>query len=64
MAELARQVKEGGYYSLDWEVLDWNRPALDFYEHLGAERLVRDWLVYRLVGPPLDALAKGHPAPR
>jgi len=25
---------------------------------------VRDWLVYRLVGPPLDALAKGHPAPR
>ena len=61
MAELARQVKEGGYYSLDWEVLDWNRPALDFYERLGGERLVRDWLVYRLVGPPLDALASRMP---
>ena len=62
MAELAREVERGGYYSLDWEVLDWNRPAIDFYERLGAERLVREWLIYRLVGPPLESLAKRNPS--
>jgi len=55
MAELARLALEGGYLGLDWEVLDWNRPALDFYEHLGARRVASEWFRYRLEG---DALAK------
>jgi GNAT superfamily N-acetyltransferase len=57
MTELAREVERGGYYSLDWEVLDWNRLALDFYERLGAEPLAKDWLRYRLTGEALKALA-------
>ncbi len=55
MAELARLTLEGGYFALDWEVIDWNRPALDFYEHLGAHPVGTDLLRYRLDG---DALAK------
>ena len=55
MAELARLTLEGGYFALDWEVIDGNRPALDFYEHLGAHPVGTDWLRYRLDG---DALAK------
>jgi GNAT superfamily N-acetyltransferase len=58
MAELAREVERGGYYSLDWEVLDWNRSALDFYEQLGGEPLAKNWLRYRLVGPALEKMAK------
>ena len=57
MVELARQVKEGGYYSLDWEVLDWNRLALDFYERLGSKRIATDWFRYRLDGEALERLA-------
>jgi GNAT superfamily N-acetyltransferase len=62
MAELAREVERGGYYSLDWEVLDWNRPALDFYQRLGGEPLAKDWLRYRLTGEALSALARRTPA--
>ena len=58
MAELAREVERGGYYSLDWEVLDWNRSALDFYERLGGEPLAKDWLRYRITGDALKELAK------
>lgn len=57
MVELARLVREGGYYSLDWEVIDWNRPALDFYERLGAHPVATDWLRYRLDGEALERLA-------
>jgi len=36
-----------GAQRLHWEVLDWNQPAIDFYEGLGAE-LNRDWIPCRL----------------
>ena len=58
MAELARRVQEGGYYSLDWEVIDWNTPSIEFYERLGSKRIATDWLRYRLDGETLDAMAK------
>ena len=57
LAHLARVAEEGGYYAVDWEVLDWNRPALDFYERLGAHRIAADWYRYRLDGEALSALA-------
>jgi len=57
MAELARLTLEGGYVALDWEVIDWNRPALDFYERLGARRVATDWLRYRLEGDALEEIA-------
>jgi hypothetical protein len=47
---------ERGYGRLDWSVLDWNSPARRFYEALGAVA-VDDWVIYRLTGPALHALA-------
>jgi GNAT superfamily N-acetyltransferase len=64
VAELARLTLAGGYLALDWEVIDWNRPALDFYEHLGARRVAADWLRYRLEGDALARLARSPGGPR
>ena len=41
---------------MEWAVLDWNRPAIRFYQRLGAE-LRRDWILTRLTGTPLARLA-------
>ena len=46
---------------LDWNVLDWNAPAIAFYERQGA-RLLSDWRVCRLDGDALAAAAAGAPA--
>ncbi|SEC10013.1 GNAT family N-acetyltransferase [Terriglobus roseus] len=39
-----------------WECLDWNQPALDFYENAGA-KVLREWLNLRVTGDALQALA-------
>lgn len=39
-----------------WEVLDWNQPAIDFYQALGA-KVMRAWLNMRMIGPELNQLA-------
>jgi len=39
LAAVAKLAIEEGCYGLRWEVLDWNRPAIEFYEKLGAEFL-------------------------
>ena len=39
---------------MEWSVLDWNQPAIDFYESLGARRL-REWQICRLTA---EALAR------
>jgi GNAT superfamily N-acetyltransferase len=57
MAALARRALEGGYVAVEWQVLDWNRIALDFYEHLGARRYATDLLQYRLDGEALEETA-------
>jgi GNAT superfamily N-acetyltransferase len=58
--ELLRQVAaiaiENGCQRLQWEVLDWNTPAIDFYRDLGAEFL-DEWRNVRLSGEPLKRLA-------
>lgn len=41
---------------MEWQVLDWNTPSMDFYESRGARRL-REWLPFRLDGEALRALA-------
>ncbi|MGE3805744.1 MAG: N-acetyltransferase family protein [Gemmataceae bacterium] len=43
---------------LEWSVLDWNEPAIQFYRALGAGPL-DDWTQFRLTGNALQALA-GH----
>ena len=52
----ARAVREG-CGRLEWAVLDWNEPAIHFYESLGA-RPVDGWTVYRLTGEALAKLAE------
>lgn len=42
---------------MEWLVLAWNRPAISFYEGLGATRL-DDWLTYRLTAEGLRRLAE------
>jgi hypothetical protein len=39
----------------EWSVLDWNRPAIDFYRALGAE-VLPDWRICRVSGAALAAL--------
>ncbi|SEQ63851.1 Acetyltransferase (GNAT) family protein [Streptomyces radiopugnans] len=58
-AELARVCAERGYERFQWWVLNWNEPAIGFYESLGAEP-VDEWTVHRLFGEPLRALAAGR----
>ena len=43
-------------YGMRWQVLDWNQPAIDFYEKLGA-KIIREWLDVRITGESLRALA-------
>ncbi|MEU1461171.1 GNAT family N-acetyltransferase [Streptomyces sp. NPDC005727] len=59
LTELARICVQRGYERLEWSVLDWNRPAIGFYEALGA-RPQDEWTVYRLTDGPLAEL--GGPA--
>ncbi|WP_329117876.1 GNAT family N-acetyltransferase [Streptomyces sp. NBC_01353] len=51
---LARICVERRYERLEWSVLNWNTPSIDFYESLGA-RPQDGWTVYRLTD---DALAE------
>lgn len=46
---------------VDWTVLDWNQPAIDFYHQLGA-RPLDDWTIMRLEGDALRSLG-GAPTP-
>ncbi len=48
-----------GYSRFEWVALDWNAPALRFYAKHGAETLP-EWLIHRVSGPALRALAAGH----
>jgi hypothetical protein len=41
---------------MQWEVLDWNTPAIDFYSAMGAEFL-DEWRNVRISGEPLRRLA-------
>ncbi|HET6144444.1 MAG TPA: GNAT family N-acetyltransferase [Candidatus Acidoferrales bacterium] len=46
------------YFCMRWEVLDWNKPAIDFYTKLGAVFL-DEWKPTILIGDALEAAAKG-----
>ena len=56
LAHLAKLARERGCGRLEWAVLDWNEPAIRFYESLGAVAM-DDWTVYRLTGKALAELA-------
>jgi GNAT superfamily N-acetyltransferase len=61
LATFARLAVERGYGRLEWAVLDWNAPAIGFYQSLGA-RPMDDWTVYRVDDGPLRSLAAQAPA--
>lgn len=42
---------------LEWSVLDWNKPSIDFYTRLGAVPM-NDWTTYRVAGETLAQLAE------
>jgi hypothetical protein len=56
LTSLAGLAVERGYARLEWAVLDWNQPAIDFYRSLGAVAL-DEWTGYRLSGEALAAAA-------
>lgn len=57
MRYLARIAKQRGYDRIEWSVLDWNTPAIEFYRKLGAVPKETGWVGYMLTGEALEALA-------
>jgi GNAT superfamily N-acetyltransferase len=55
LAEVARIAIDRDCGRLEWAVLDWNDPAIGFYNKLGAIRL-DDWTTYRVTGDALRRL--------
>lgn len=58
LIQLAKIAIDRGYGRIEWAVLDWNAPSIEFYRSLGAIAL-DDWTLYRLTGDPLSRLALG-----
>lgn len=56
LAYLAALVIERDCGRLEWAVLDWNQPAIDFYMSLGAVPM-DEWTVFRVTGDSLKKLA-------
>jgi len=54
---LAELAVENNYGRFEWSVLDWNEPAIKFYESIGA-RAQSEWIGYRLEGQSLLDFAK------
>jgi diamine N-acetyltransferase len=59
LTHLAKTCVANGWARLQWAVLDWNKPSIEFYQSLGAV-MVDDWTLCRLDGPALSALAQGR----
>jgi GNAT superfamily N-acetyltransferase len=57
LARLARRCQAEGLSRLEWLVLDWNKPSIDFYKSLGAVA-VDDWTTFRLIGDALKNFAE------
>lgn len=55
---LARIAAERGYARVEWSVLTWNTPSIDFYRQIGAEPL-DEWMQMRLTDDALSAFAAG-----
>jgi GNAT superfamily N-acetyltransferase len=57
LVHLAKLVRERGGGRLEWSVLNWNEPAIQFYKSLGAT--AQDaWTMYRVTGENLEKLAE------
>ncbi|MBW2410388.1 MAG: GNAT family N-acetyltransferase [Deltaproteobacteria bacterium] len=59
MAYIAQWAKAKNCGRFEWAVLNWNTPAIELYENLGAVPQ-KEWTVYRLSGEALEHLADEH----
>jgi len=57
LRRVAALARERGCGRLEWSVLDWNQPAIDFYRSLGAE-LLTQWTTCRVSAAALERLAE------
>ena len=57
LVELAKIAKERNCGRLEWAVLDWNTPSIEFYKSLGAKPM-DEWTVFRLDKQGIENLAK------
>jgi GNAT superfamily N-acetyltransferase len=55
LLHVGRLAHQRGCGRLEWAVLNWNRPAWDFYQALGATPL-EDWTIFRVTGNALERL--------
>lgn len=54
---LAGIARERGYGRFEWSVLDWNEPAINFYQRMGAD-VLPDWRICRVTGDALLNLSR------
>lgn len=59
LRRLAQIAIERDCARIEWCVLDWNAPAIAFYESLGA-RMMSEWRLFRLAGEPMTRFARGE----
>jgi len=57
LAHLARLARDRDCGRVEWAVLDWNAPSIQFYKSLGAVSL-DDWIIFRLTGEALERSAR------
>jgi len=56
LKELVKTAARDGYGRVEWAVLDWNTPAIEFYKSLGAKPMT-DWTIFRLNSAAIKSLA-------
>lgn len=56
LVQLAHIAKQKECARMEWVVLDWNEPSIQFYLSLGAKQM-KEWIINRISGPALDKLA-------
>ena len=61
MAHLAQTAIAEHGYGVRWEVLDWNKPAIDVYQHLGS-KFREGWRIMQIMGQELEELAESASA--
>jgi GNAT superfamily N-acetyltransferase len=59
LERLAQIAQERGCGRMEWAVLDWNEPAIQFYKKLGAQPM-EEWTVFRLTSDGIAQLAQGR----
>jgi GNAT superfamily N-acetyltransferase len=57
LVDLARIARDRGCGRMEWAVLDWNEPAIEFYRKLGAKPM-QEWTVFRLTCDEIAKLAE------